>query len=165
MVEPLTELTKKENKFQWTADCQLAFDSLKQAFTGTEIIGFPKDDGECFLDTDACDTAIGAVLSQMQNGQFKVIAYGIRTLNKTEKNYCITDKELLVVRYFIEYYCQYLLSRTFCVRTCHQGLIWLLGLKEPKCRIVRWIEILSSFDFTVEYRPKTWKCRCNVQMY
>jgi hypothetical protein len=59
----------------------------------------------------ACDSSIGAVLSQIQDGRLRVIAYGSRTLNKAEKNYCITDKELLAVRYFIEYYRQYLLGR------------------------------------------------------
>jgi hypothetical protein len=105
------------------------------------------------LDTDACDTAIGAVLSQIQDGHLRVIAYGSRTLNQAEGNYCITDKELLAVRYFIEYYRQYVLGRTLTVRTDHQALIWLFSLKEPKGRIARWVEILSAFDFTVEYRP------------
>ncbi|CAC5411476.1 unnamed protein product [Mytilus coruscus] len=52
----------------------------------------------------------GAVLSQIQNQQEKVIAYGSRILNKAERNYCVTDKELLALRYFVEYYRQYLLG-------------------------------------------------------
>ena len=139
--------------FNWTEKCQEAFEKLKTAFTSTDIMALPRDEGEFYLDTDACDTAIGAVLSQMQDGQMKVIAYGSRTLNKAERNYCITDKELLAVRYFIEYYRQYLLGRKFCLRTDHQALIWLFSFKEPKGRIARWLEILSAFDFVVEYRP------------
>ncbi|XP_071144097.1 uncharacterized protein [Mytilus edulis] len=153
MVKPLTDLTKKSKSFEWTKECQIAFEKLKQAFTSTDIMAFPRDEGEYYLDTDACDTAIGAVLSQIQDGTLKVIAYGSRTLNKAERNYCITDKELLAVRYFIEYYRQYLLGRKFCVRTDHQALIWLFSMKEPKGRIARWLEILSNFDFSIEYRP------------
>jgi hypothetical protein len=97
-------------------------------------MGFPRDKGEFYLDTDASDSQIGAVLSQMQDGQLKVISYESRLLNKDEKNYCVTDKELLAVRYFIEYYRQYLLGRKFCVRTDHQALIWLFSMKEPKGR-------------------------------
>jgi hypothetical protein len=152
LVRPLTDLTKKSKAFTWTDECSKAFERLKLAFTSTEIMGFPKDEGGFYLDTDACNTAIGAVLSQFQDGQLRVIAYGSRTLNKAERNYCITDKELLAVRYFIEYYRQYLLGRKFCVRTDHQALIWLFSLKEPKGRIARWLEILSAFDFSVEYR-------------
>ena len=44
------------------------------------------------------------------------------------------------------------MGRKFCVRTDHQALIWLFSLKEPKGRIGRWLEILSAFDFSVEYR-------------
>jgi hypothetical protein len=48
-------------------------------------MSFPQDEGEFYLDTDASDTAIGAVLSQVQDGQMKVISYGSRTLNKADK--------------------------------------------------------------------------------
>ena len=43
LVKPLTELTKKTNMFIWNDECQLAFHNLIKAFTGTEIMGFPKD--------------------------------------------------------------------------------------------------------------------------
>jgi hypothetical protein len=85
----------------------------------------------------------------MQDGQLKVISYGSRLLNKAEKNYCVTDKELLAVRYFIENYRQYLLGRKLCVRTDHQALIWLFSMKEPKGRLARWLEILSPFMFSL----------------
>jgi hypothetical protein len=42
----------------------------------------PEDHGDFILDTDACDSSIGAVLSQIQDGRLRVIAYGSRTLNK-----------------------------------------------------------------------------------
>ena len=50
---------------------------------------------------------------------------------------------------------QYLLGHKFTIRTDHKALVWLFKLREPKGRIApsRWIEILSQFNFTVEYRP------------
>ena len=83
----------------------------------------------------------------------QVIAYGSHALSKAERNYCVTDRELLAVKFFIEHYRQYLLGRRFLVRTDHQALRWLFSLREPKARIARWIEILSAFNFEVEYRP------------
>ena len=59
----------------------------------------PQDTGLFVLDTDACSVSIGAVLSQIQDGQENMIAHASRSLNKSERNYCITDKELLAVRY------------------------------------------------------------------
>lgn len=97
---------------------------------------FPKDEGTFTLDTDALDTAIYAVLNQHQDGRTPVIAYGSISLNRAERNYCITDKALLAVRYFVEYYRQYLLGHKFTIITDHQALIWLYSLKEPKGRIV-----------------------------
>jgi hypothetical protein len=116
-------------------------------------MAYPCELGKYILDTDACDFGIGAVLSQTQDGKQRVIAYASRSLNKSERNYCVTDKELLAVLYFIQYFRYYLLGRKFLVRSDHQALRWLFNLREPKGRVARWIEILSAYDFEVEYRP------------
>ena len=100
-------------------------------------MAYPLNDGLLILDTDASDTQISGILSQIQGGHERVISYGSRTLNKAEKNYCITDKELFAIRHFSEYYRQYLLGRKFLVRSDHQALTYLFGLKEPKARIAR----------------------------
>ena len=47
------------------------------------------------FDTDASDTALGAMLQQEQDGQLHVIAYANRALPHAERQYCITRKELL----------------------------------------------------------------------
>ena len=153
LAKPLTRLTCKNTVFQWTTGCQNAFEKLKNILSGPEIMAYPLLHGTFTLDTDASDTAIGAVLSQEQDGNERVIAYASRSLSSAEKNYCVTDKELLAVRYFIEYFRQYLLGVEFKIRTDHQALVWLFSLKEPKERIARWIEILSAYKFSVEYRP------------
>ena len=154
VVQHLTQLTKKEHRFSWTPECQIAFEKVKQVLTGPDVMAYPLESGgEFILDTDACDVSIGAVLSQKQDGVERVIAYGSRTLNKAERNYCVTDRELLAVKYFIEQYKHYLLGRKFVVRSDHQALKWLFSLKDPKNRIARWIEDLSAYDFVIEYRP------------
>ena len=54
------------------------------------MLAFPAWYGIFTLDTDASDLAIGTVLSQLPDGVEKVIAYGSRTLSKSERNYCAT---------------------------------------------------------------------------
>ena len=49
------------------------------------------------LDTDACDVAVGAVLSQRIDGMERPIAFFSRVMNDTQKNYCTTRRELLPV--------------------------------------------------------------------
>ena len=153
LAKPLFDLTKKESPLQWTTDCQNAFDKLKQHLLSPDIMAYPLDQGGYTLDTDACNDGIGAVLSQMQDGKERVIAYASRSLSKSERNYCVTDKELLAVVYFIDYFRHYLLGRNFVTRTDHQALKWLFTIREPKGRIARWIELLSSYNFCIEYRP------------
>ena len=69
----------------------MAFDHLTRALTGSEVMAYPLNDGEFVLDVDACDTVIGAILSQVQDGEEKVVAYAGRILNKAGCNYCVTD--------------------------------------------------------------------------
>ena len=68
------------------------------------MLAFPTQTGEFILDTDASHSSIGAVLSQIQEGQEKVIAYASNKLSKTERFYCVTRKELLAVYYYVYYY-------------------------------------------------------------
>ena len=143
IVSPLSKLTSKSVKFSWSQQCQEAFDSLKGALIGPDVMAYPLTDGEFSLDTDACDTAIGAVLSQVQEGQERVVAYASRSLNKAERNYCVTDKELLAVKHFIEYFYQYLMGQHFRVRTDHQPLRWIFSLKAPGGHIARWLIMIS----------------------
>ena len=57
------------------------------------------------------------------------------------------------MKHFIEYYRHYLLGRKFVVHSDHQALKRLFSLNEPKNRVARWVEILSAYNFEIEYRP------------
>lgn len=81
IAKPLYDLTKKEKKCVWTTDCQGAFEKLKSKLISAPIFAYPDiDAGEFILDTDASAFAIGSVLSQVQGGKERVIAYESRTL-------------------------------------------------------------------------------------
>jgi hypothetical protein len=151
-VNAMTALTRKHQTFVWSEQCEHEFCDIKNALVGSDVMAYPTANDIFILDTDASQRGLGAVLSQRQEGQERVIAYGSKTLNKCERNYCITDKELLAVKHFILQYKHYLLGRKFVVRTDHAALKWLLSLREPKGRISRWIELLSEFNFEIEFR-------------
>ena len=150
---PLYRLQEKESRFSWTEPCQTAFDTLKQKLTTAPVLAFPTRDGMFVLDTDASNIAIGAVLSQLQGGVEKVIAYGSRTLSKSERNYCATRRELLALVYFLRYFRAYLLGRPFHARTDHAALQWLQQFKEPEGQVARWLEQIQEFDFQTLHRP------------
>ena len=106
------------------------------------------------LYTDASGTGVGAVLSQKDDeNRERVIAYASRSLNKTEQNYGITDKECLAVIWAIKHFEQYLGLLPFQVVTDHFALKYLQTAKMPTGRRARWIMYLQQFDFEITYRP------------
>ena len=150
---PLHNLTRKDVTFRWTQGAQVAFDTLKTALISPPILAMPIDEGEMILDTDASDKSIGSVLSQIQNGEERVIAYAGRILDKRELNYCVTRKELLAVVYSLKHFRQYLLGSKFKIRTDHAPLTWLRKTPEPIGQQARWLEIMEEYKFEVIHRP------------
>jgi len=144
---PLHALAKKGQMFCWSTEAQTAFETLKGALISPPVLAMPNDIGEMILDTDASDATIGAVLSQVQDGVEKVIAYASRSLDKRECNYCVTRKELLAVVHFVKYFKQYLMGRQFRIRTDHAALTWLRHTPDPVGQQGRWLEILEEYDF------------------
>jgi len=61
IAEPLTRLTRKMARFEWTEEAQQAFNALKKAFVEATSLAFPLPQEPCILDTDASDVALGAV--------------------------------------------------------------------------------------------------------
>jgi hypothetical protein len=111
--------------FSWTDACQVAFDELKSCLTTAPVLVMPTDDAQFLLHIDASDVAIGAVLSQVIDGDEKVVAYASRRLSRQEANYCVTRRKLLAVVFYIKYFRHYLLGRPFIVRTDHAVPQWL----------------------------------------
>ena len=90
IAKPLHDLTKKEEKFIWTKERDKALFSLKKCLVTAPILGYPDAQEPFILDTDASGCIIGGVLSQIQDGQERVIAYGSKVLSKEVRNYCVT---------------------------------------------------------------------------
>ena len=155
MAAPLHELTRKNVRFNWGQEQDAAFKQLKERLISAPVLGMPRDEGTYYLDTDASDVGLGAVLSQDQDGQEIVLAYASRTLSKTERNYDVTRRELLAVVYGLKTYRQYLLGRQFVIRTDHSALQSLRRTPEPIGQQARWQTFIEQFSFIIMHRPGT----------
>jgi hypothetical protein len=153
IAHPLHQLVEKKKVFEWTTECQCAFDKLKQKLVNSPILGLPLEDIPFILDTDASDCSTGAVLSQIVDGQERVVAYHSKTLNKSERNYCVTRRELLSVVRAVKQFHVYLLGRRFTLRTDHSSLQWLVNFREPEGQMCRWLQQLQGYDFEIQHRP------------
>jgi len=63
VASPLFQLLKKDTSWEWTEECQQAFDDLKSRLVQESILALPANEGQYILDTDASDFVLGAVLS------------------------------------------------------------------------------------------------------
>ena len=88
IAQPLYKLTRKNAKgFNWTSQCQQAFDQLKKLLVNPPILAYPQFDLPFVVHTDVSDHAIGGVLSQVQDGKNVLLLYWSRKLNKAQQNY------------------------------------------------------------------------------
>ncbi len=148
----LTDLLKPNVKFMWDAQCELAFEKLKQALVAYPILRLPNYKEPFVVYTDASGYAIGAILGQCVNGDDYVCSYASRSLTKHEINYSISEKECLAVIFAIKSFRVYLIGTEFKVVTDHSALAWLMSIKDPMGRLARWAIYLQMYNFTIVHR-------------
>ena len=90
VAKPLTRLISGDNPWTWCTEEQVAFQRLKDDLVSAPVLGYPDPKLPYILDTDASAVGVGAVLSQVQEGKERVIAYYSKTLAPPKRNYCVT---------------------------------------------------------------------------
>lgn len=146
---PLTNLLKKDVKFHWSPECQIAFQFFRDSLTKHPILQFPKMDQIFFITCDASSVAISAILSQGEIGSDLPIAFASRTLNDAEKRYVVSETEILSVLFGIQQFRCYIHNRHFKVFSDNKALQWLFQVKKPTSRLMRWKLQLAEYDFEI----------------
>ena len=108
LTHPLTDLTKKSEKFFWSIECDKAFQELKSQVTSSPIQRHFNPHLPCIIEYDASDFAIGAILSQKVDGRLLAVAFYSQKMNKHEINYEIHAQQLLAITSAIKEWHQYL---------------------------------------------------------
>ncbi|KAL6319624.1 hypothetical protein AAG906_020701 [Vitis piasezkii] len=112
-VSPLTDLLKKDKQWDWSEQCQMAFESLKEAMSTEPVLRLPDLDLPFEVQTDASDRALGGVL--VQEGH--PVAFESRKLNNAEQRYSTHEKEMTAVVHCLRQWRHYLLGSIFTVVT------------------------------------------------
>ena len=140
----------------WTEACTLAFASIKEALTTAPVLGFADYRQPFIVETDASDLGLGAVLSQIQEGRTRIIAYASRSLSKAEKNasnYSSKKLELLALKWAVcEKFRDYLLGGQFVLYTDNNPLTYLMKSTKLPAVEQRWAAALAPFHFEIKYR-------------
>ena len=144
--KPLTELTSKKIKFDWTNKHQDAFDSLKASLCQAPVLTHPDYSKPFTIFSDASNVGVGAVLTQ--NGQ--PIWFSSRALSDAERKYDTREKETIAIMFGLDKFKPYFFGRPVTVMTDHGNLRWLMDHAQ-KGRLARWQLFLQQFDFHISY--------------
>lgn len=98
VTEPLTNLLRKDVKFSWSDQCQIAFEKVKAILSCEPVLAAPDFEVPFRLAVGACDVGTGAVLLQADSlGVEKPVTYYSKKLNKHQRGYSTVEKEALVL--------------------------------------------------------------------
>jgi len=154
VARPLHDLVKKDKRWVWTEKEEKAFQELKEQFTKEPVLAAPDIDKKMRMEVDASDYATGGVLSmECKDGLWRPVAFLSKSLNETERNYEIHNKEMLAIVRGLEAW-RYLLEGAqykFEIWTDHKNLEYFMKVQKLNRRQARWALYLSWFDFTLKH--------------
>src|SRR6266481_5679069 len=152
---PLTRLTQKNVAWDWTNNCQEAFNKLKKAFTMAPVLTHWIPDTPIMVETDTSDYALAAVLSiHTLDSDFHPVAFHSWTFKDMETNYDIQDKELTAIYDAFKHWCHYLegAGTPINVVTDHRNLQYFSTTKTLTRRQARASEFLSQFNMVIRFQ-------------
>lgn len=151
---PLRTLLKQSVKFQWTPECEEAFQKLKQALITAPILAMPDFNREFILTTDASNFAVSYFLSHKDDhGRERVIEYGGNALQENQLNWSVLEMETHAIIQINKKYSMYLSNRPFKIITDHEMLSYLQKVRLiGNNRLARWALALQLYRYEIVYR-------------
>lgn len=158
LMKPLYNLTKKGAEFNWTPDCQRAFNIVKSAMKNDLFLSGFDWDKPCTLETDASNVAYAGIISQPDdNGDLRPVLMYSHTFTPEQMNWPAHDKELYAIVFGFHQYRHFLQTRKEPVQVFsdHRALAHFMTTTDltKKDRHRRWAEELSQYNFQIQYRP------------
>jgi hypothetical protein len=150
-------LTRKDESFNWSRDCQKAFEELKKRVTKTLVLSYFSSELKTFLESDLFDYVSIEILSQKEDDDLiKSMTYFSKILSFAECNYEVYDKELLtIIRCFEQWRAELQsMKKSINVMTNHKSLKYFMTTKKLNRRQTRWAEFLAEFDFKIAYQSE-----------
>ena len=117
--KPMTKLTRKGVKCEWTEECQIAFNYLKTCLTEASILKYPDPLKRYVVFTDASDKAVAGMLTQEypdKDGRIKEmpVAYLSAQFSNTQFKWSTVVMEGYAIYYAIKKWRHYFEDAEFC---------------------------------------------------
>ena len=156
LTEPLRQLLSKKNEWFWGPAQVSAFIALKKAVSDLPVLALYDPSCKLKVTADSSSYGVGAVLSQLIDGQWHPVAFASRALTSTEARYAQVEKETLACTWACNRFAEFLLGVDFVLETDHNPLVTLLGSKsldELPARIQRMRMRMMRFSYSVVHVP------------
>ena len=153
-LEPISRLRRKNVKYEWTEEQEKAYLAIQSAVQKAPILKHPDLSKTFFVVCDASGYAVGSVLLQKHDGVHCPVEFFSRLLDKCQRNWHVSEKEVVCIIWSCEKWEKFLLIRHFHVYTDHRNLVALLNYESDKVqrsKLTRWFLRLQQFDFTAHY--------------
>ncbi|XP_072182256.1 uncharacterized protein [Diadema setosum] len=151
---PLTNMLRKDSQFDWSDDCQVAFNRLKAMLASSPVLAAPNFDKQFILMVDASDTGGGGALVQMDdNGVDHPVTYMSRKFNKHQRRYSSVEKETLALVMALRHFDVYLNTTKYpvLVYTDHNPLVFLSRMRNKNGRLTRWALVLQEYNLVIPH--------------
>src|SRR6266478_5915806 len=156
MTLPLMTLCWKSTPWQFGNTEREAFQHLKVAFTTAPVLCYWAPNLPMTVETDASDQVIAAILLvTIPDTEIRPVAFSSQSLQGTERNYDMHDKELLAIYQAYINWRHYLEGSINIIDmvTNHKNLEYFMTTKKLTQRQVHWSEYLSQFNARIPFQP------------
>nr|XP_022314409.1 uncharacterized protein K02A2.6-like [Crassostrea virginica] len=149
MLEPIRALTRKSVAWNWSTECNEAFNAIKQKLVTAPVLTYFNASKPVTVQVDSSQFGLGAVLLQDD----KPVEYASRRLTPAERNWAQIEKEALAILFGLERFDQYTYGRTVIVENDHKPLASIL--KKPLSSVPRRLQDilvrLGRYDFDFQF--------------
>lgn len=140
----------------WTDEMEKAFQQLKLSLAESVVLAHPDFSRPLMLSVDASLDGIGAVLSQMKEGETRArpIAFASKSLSQSQKNYPAHRLEFLALKWAVtDKFSHWLKGHRFTVWTDNNPLTHIMTKPKLDCCEQRWVAKLAGYNFDIKYVP------------
>ncbi|XP_065626174.1 uncharacterized protein LOC136066193 [Quercus suber] len=149
---PFFSLINKWKGFEWTEECAVAFQQLKDYLARPPIMSSPEPDEVLFAYITVATHAVSLVLIRADDGVQKPVYCVSKSLHEAEVRYLPLEKAILAVVLGTRKLPHYFQAHTIVVLT-QLPLRAILRSVDYTGRIAKWGTILGAFD--IKYMPRT----------
>ena len=144
LLAPLSSLTSSTAKWDWTEQCQKAFEDMKKLIAKETLLTYPNFNKTFEIHTDASKVQLGACISQ----EGRPVAFYSRKLNPAQTRYTTTERELLSIVETLKEFRNILLGQQIIVHTDHANLTYKNFNSD---RVMRWRLFIEEYSPDLQY--------------